>query len=159
MKTSTKNFRSGFQMFLLFTSVATCLIIGVFGWESHLAAQVPVIKNIQSRPSDKIGISNKDMQNICTAAISTLFNQTTSTINIDSIEKGMMYFSYTLPTDSTLQQYACKIEGKKVLLAKEDGAWRTNKSDEQVTFQLTKDEILIIVAFPDGSEKQSRFPR
>ena len=159
MKTSTNNFRSGFRMFLLFMSVATGLIIGVFGWESRLAAQVPVIKNIQSRQPDKIGISNKDMQNICTAAISTLFDQPTSTINVDSIEKGMMRLSYTLPTDSTLQQHACKIEGKKVFLAKKDGAWRTDTSDEQVTFQLTTDEILIIVAFSDGSEKQSRFPR
>ena len=140
-------------------SVTTCLIAGVFGWESRLAAQVPVIKNIQSRQPDKIGITNKDMQNICTAAISTLFNQPTSTINFDSIEKGMMYFSYTLPTDRSLQQYACKIEGKKILLAKEDGAWRADTSNEQVIFQLTTDEILITVAFPDGAEKQGRFPR
>lgn len=146
-------------MFLLFMSVATGLIIGVFGGESRLAAQVPVIKNIQSRPPDKIGLSNKDMQNICAAAISTLFNQPTSTINVESIEKGMMYFSSTLPTGSTFQQHACKIEGKKVFLAKEDGAWRADISDEQVTFQLTTDEILITVAFPDGSEKQGRFPR
>lgn len=146
-------------MFLLFMSVATGLIIGVFGWESRLAAQVPVIKNIQSRQPDKIGISNKDMQNICTAAISTLFDQPTSTINVDSIEKGMMHLSYTLPTDSTLQQYSCKIEGKKVFLAEGDGAWRADTSDEQVTFQLTTDDILINVTFSDGSEKQSRFPR
>ena len=159
MKSSTNIFRSGFRTFLLFMSVTTCLIAGVFGWESRLAAQVPVIKNIQSRQPDTIGISNKDMQNICTATISTLFDQPTSTINVDSIEKGMMHLSYTLPTDSSLQQYTCKIEGKKVLLAKEDGAWRADESDEQVTFQLTTDEILITVAFPDGSEKQSRFPR
>jgi len=146
-------------MFLLFMSVATCLIIGVFGGESRLAAQVPVIKSIQSRPSDTIGISNQDMQNICTAAISTMFNQPTSTINVDSIEKGMMRLSYALPTDGSLQQYACKIEGKKVLLAKEDGARQADTSAEQVTFRLTTDEILIIVAFSDGSEKQSRFPR
>ena len=159
MKSSTNIFRRGFRTFLLFISVTTCLIAGVFGWESRLAAQVPVIKNIQSRQPDKIGITNKDMQNICTAAISTLFNRPTSTINVDSIEKGMMRLSYPLPTNSSLQQYSCKIEGKKILLAKGDDAWQTGTSDEQVTFQLTTDEILIIVAFSDGSEKQSRFPR
>lgn len=133
-------------------------IIGFFGWESRLAAQAPIIKNIRTAQPD-VGISNKDMQNICSSALSALFNQPTTIINVDGIENGLMHLSYTLPTDNTLWQYTCKIEGKNVIWATKDGGLRTDKSDEHVAFQLTQDEVVVIVTFPDGSIKESRFPR
>lgn len=155
MMFSTK-IRRGSRTFLI---AAICLTFSIFGWNSHLAAQAPIIKNIQVTTSNKAGISNKDMENICTAAISTLFDQPTAMIRVDGVEKGLMHLSYSLPADSTLWQYKCRIEGKKIMWATRDGAWRTDTSDRQVTFQLTKDEIVVNVEFPDGSEKQNRFPR
>ncbi len=149
-------YRSGFRLFFFSLIVTTCPITGISGFDC--AAQVPVIKNIRIAPSEKTGISNKDMQNICTAGISTLFNEPTSSITVDSIEKGMMYLSLR-PTDDALRQYQCKIEGKKILLAKKDDPRQADDSLEQITFQLSDHEIFITVSFPDGAEKRSRFPR
>ena len=149
-------YRNGFRIFFFSLLVAACPIIGISGFDC--SAQVPVIKNIRIVPSEKTAISNKDMQTICTAAISTLFNQPTTSISAESIEKGMMHLSM-LPIDGASRQFICKIEGKKILLAAKDDSRQAGDSREQVTFQLLGDEILITVSFPDGSEKQNRFPR
>lgn len=159
MKTSSKAFYSLFRMFLLCTGVAMWPTIGVVGGESRAATQAPVIKSIQSRQPEKIGMSNKDMEKICAAAIATLLNRPTATVKVDSIEKGRIRLSSTLPEDNSVQQYSCGIEKENVLLAREGGPWRTDNSDERITFRLTTDTIHITVAFSDGSDKRRSFPR
>lgn len=156
---SMKFYIRRFCRFPLSLVVAICLITSFFGWESHLAAQAPIIKNIQIAQPEKKGFSNKDMQIICTAAIAAVFQQPAANIHVGATEKGMMHLSYTLPTDGSVWQYQCKIEGQRVILATKESPSQTNTPDEQVTFQLTKDEVFITVTSPDGSERQSRFPR
>ena len=155
MNAPTEN-RSGFRFFLLFLIVATGPMIGIF--VSDCAAQAPVIKNIRVVPPEKTGMTNHDMQNICAAAISTLFDRPTSSIAVESIEKGMMHLSMP-PADGVLRQYKCRIEGKNVYLAAKDDSRQADDSRQQVTFQLSDHEILIVAGFPDGSEKRGRFPR
>ena len=151
------SFHCGFRKFFFFAIVAACAVT-IPGLHSRLAAQTPIIRNIQSIPSTNTGISNQDMQNICAAAISTLFDQPTSSVTFESLEKGMMHLSM-MPTDGARRQYRCKIEGKNVFLAAEDDPWQADDSGEQVTFQLSGGEILVVASFPDGSEKRGRFPR
>lgn len=158
MSTFAKYLQSGFGRFSLVLFVATGLLLSDFGKHSQPAAQAPIIKNIRLTPSAKTGMTNKDMQAVCTAAISALQDQPTAQINADTIEKGMIRLSYTDP-DSTQRQYQCRIEGRKITLTREDDDGQTETSDEQVSFQLTKDEILITVQFPSGATSHSRFPR
>lgn len=124
------------------------------GW-----AQAPVIQKIEVRPADRSGLSNRDMQNICTAAIATLFEQPAAIINLDGVEQGTMHLSSASPADDRSRRYACQLQGQKIIWARLDDGRQGDHPDGQASFQLTGDEILITVKFPDGSEKERRFPR
>jgi hypothetical protein len=149
MSSSPKRSRCGSPvLFPLFLSLSLILLCG------GSFAQSPIIKNIQSAPPQR-GITNKDMQDICAAALSLLFDRPASVIMAEGPGEGMMYLSFP----QTPRQYKCRITGKEVLWAATDEPWPTGDSAGQVGFQLNQNDILITVRMPDGSEKESRLPR
>lgn len=96
---------------------------------------------------------------ICRAAIGTLFHHDPRTIKIDRVEEGISYLSYVRVDDGTLWSYRCKIEGNQVIWASDTGRWRTHSLDEQVIYELDQDRqnLKIELKYSSGSSTKSSF--
>lgn len=156
MITKDKYLRSVRASLLAF--IAVSLVCSDFGRISQPAAQVPVIRNIQTGEPERAGISNREMEEVCIAAISALSNRPPATVHLDGVETGLMQLS-TRSTDTTPEQFTCTIEGKRVIWAPRGKALRDAASDERIVFRLSPDEIQLTITYPDGSEKLFSFPR
>lgn len=158
MKASSHTSRRRLRLPLIWASVAIGLVLGLAGGQAPAADQAPVIKSIRSRPPETIGLSNKDMADICAAAISTVDSLPTSTIGVESMAQGRIRLSYSGAAGSPARRYACSIAGDKILLGR-NGEASAKKTGERITFRLTADAIHITVVSADGAEKHGSFPR
>ena len=106
----------------------------------------------------------EDQLFICRAAIAELMGRELSTISGVRRADGSIGTSYRRPTDGSIWQNVCKLDGTHVLWASIEsngqvGRWRTSPADEIVTYVLIGKQANITQTFSDGSSVTDTFVR
>lgn len=163
-----RNEKKSLKRVLIF-AIATILVIVSFWWVGVKLAE-PIkptptasIKPISKKDITLADLDHRDAMIICPGTISALFFHPIDAINIDRIERGIMYLSYKRISDNTEWKQRCKIEGNKVIWAAnwdpKEGRWRTGPYDEVITYQIAEEQITIKQVFSDQSELVKKFDR
>ncbi|WP_156425850.1 hypothetical protein [Herbaspirillum rubrisubalbicans] len=94
---------------------------------------------------------------ICKVAIAAVMGQSPSIIKIDKEESGVIFISYVRPSDKTMWEYRCRIDGARVIWASKTGRWRDHALDEVITYSGTQNSVTIAQKFTDGSSTSKIF--
>ena len=152
---------------LVFWGIATL-------WEKVTAvfeAQRPVsVEEVDSiSPTIDIGprlteVSLADEIFVCRAAIAEMMGHDLGIVTGVRRADGNVGVSYRRPSDNSLWNNLCKLDGNRVVWASMNeagiaGRWRTNKEDEVVTFVLGRAGVTINQEFGDGSTISDSFGR
>jgi hypothetical protein len=105
-------------------------------------------------------VGGVDLQKICRAATAVLFGPDVSIIVAGEVKDGVVQTRYARPDDGVIWKNQCKVEGDKVIWAGVDidysgqgpGRWRTEPSDEVISFAVQGENIEITMKYFDGSE-------
>jgi hypothetical protein len=106
--------------------------------------------------------SNTQKRFLCRSAIAVVMGQKLEIIQSSGRKDGLIEVSYERPSDGKLWQYACKIDGNRVLWASlspdgSTGRWRDGSMDPTITFQVTDDKVIMTEKYFDGSSTSKEF--
>lgn len=112
----------------------------------------------------KTEITPEDEVFICRATVAELMGRDLRIIEGVRRADGNVGTSYRRPSDNSLWQNLCKLNGRRIEWASMDesgiaGRWRTEQADEVVTFVLGVSGVTISQKFGDGSGISNSFAR
>lgn len=102
-------------------------------------------------------VGSFSQEQVARAAIATAMDQDPTAIEVVRTENDVIYTTYTRNYFKTTWTNRCKLEGSQVLLATATGPWRTEKHNDQITFDATDDTLVITRRSVDGSLKKRDF--
>lgn len=97
-------------------------------------------------------------EQICKAAIGTLMGRDPLSIRVTE-KIGTVVHLYYVRNDGTKWAYRCRLEGQKIIWATADGRWRTEASDEKITFRAKSGSLEINQQYSDGSSSKETFKK
>ncbi|UIN23501.1 hypothetical protein [Herbaspirillum frisingense] len=119
-----------------------------------LPAGIITVRYVNADNAQSIGRTQ-----ICKAAISTIMGQSPSIIKIDKEDSGIIFVSYIRPSDKSMWEYRCRIDGTRVIWASKTGRWRDHALDEVITYSGTQNSVTIAQKFTDGSSTSKIFSK
>jgi hypothetical protein len=124
---------------------------------------------INPAPQQDIGkvlpkISSEDEVFVCRATIAELMSRDIATVTGVRRADGNVGVSYRRPSDNSLWNNLCKIDGTRVVWASMNesgvaGRWRTGEADEAISFVLGESGVTITQKFGDGTSLSDSFGR
>lgn len=121
-----------------------------------------VIKtNTKTSISNTIEKKKEDIQyftkkQIAKATISGIMGRPIKPIKVN--ESGDIFLvSYIRQDDNQLFSYKVKVDGNIIVWGSSDGRWRTHKFDSKIKYSSTKDKLIIIESFNDGSSSKYEY--
>lgn len=108
-------------------------------------------------PEKAAAQNSNEMDFICRATISSIFNRDISIIKSVGMKEGIVNTQYVRPDDGSVWSNRCKIEGNRVIWASETGRWRTHAMDELITYSRSGNSLTIKQKFTDGSSVEKSF--
>lgn len=80
---------------------------------------------------------------ICRAAIATIFNKKVSTVSIGRIQKNIIYVSFAGEEGDKTTRFKCYLDSKEIVWATETGSYRNTDIDSVIDYE-TKNNILTV---------------
>ncbi len=80
---------------------------------------------------------------ICRAAIATIFNKKVETVSIGRHQKNIFYISFAPEEGDKTTRFKCYLNGKEIVWATETGSYRNTDIDSVIDYE-TKDNVLTV---------------
>lgn len=109
--------------------------------------------------SDQASMGTYSEVGVCKAAIASLFFHSPSIMKVNQVSDEVFKVSYRRPSDNTLWENKCQIEGNRVHWGSFDGRWRNHDLDGVVLFMALGNDLTIQENHHDGSTSITRFTK
>jgi hypothetical protein len=99
-------------------------------------------------------------ERICKGAVATLFFPPIDSVRVMKKDGTVIFLSHVRKSDGAEFRTKCRIEGSSIVWGTADGRWRTQASDEKLSFKIDPagGTFTIRQVFGDGSSDEKTFP-
>jgi len=109
--------------------------------------------------SEQASMGTYSERDVCKAAISSMFFHSPSIMSVSKAGDEVYKVSYRRPSDNTLWENKCQIDGNRVHWGVFDGRWRTHEMDGVILFMALGNDLTIQENHNDGSTSVTRFTK